>query len=161
LVLHGSVGTGKTHLLEGIYLGLRRTQPHWRVLFLSAEDFTNRFVHAMHQGKLGAFRKHFRECDALLLDDVHFLARKKATQEEFLHTFDALHADERPVALTCDCHPRLSDQFMTELTDRLVGGALWSVTTPDHDTRRTLVSRKWLALNRTTMPADVVDFLAD
>ena len=63
----------------------------------------------MRAGKLAAFRKHFRECDVLLLDDLHFLASKKATQEEFLHTFDALLADGRQVVVTCDCHPRLAD----------------------------------------------------
>ena len=86
LVVHGPVGTGKTHILEGIHAGLARSHSDWRVTFVTAEEFTNRFVQAMHLGKLGAFRKQFRECDALLVDDVHFLARKQATQEEFLHT---------------------------------------------------------------------------
>src|SRR5205807_5698801 len=81
LVLHGPVGTGKTHLLEGIHAGLARSEPGWRVCFVTAEEFTNRFVQAMHHGKLGAFRKQFRDCDALLVDDLHFLARKQATQE--------------------------------------------------------------------------------
>ena len=102
LVLHGPVGIGKTHLLEGIYVNLRRRQPEERILWLTAEDFTNRFVQAMRHGKLAGFRKQFREADALLVDDVHFLAKKLATQEEFLHTFDALHLAERPVVVTCD-----------------------------------------------------------
>src|SRR5262249_30965485 len=93
LVIHGPVGTGQTHLLGGIYAGLRRAHPHWRVCYATAESFTNRFLQAMHAGKLGPFRRHFRECQALLLDDAHFLARKKATQEEFLHTFDVLQAE--------------------------------------------------------------------
>src|SRR5262249_43277142 len=131
LVLHGPVGTGKTHLLEGIYAGLRRRRPDGRVCFVTAEDFTNRFVQAMRLGKLGGFRKHFRDCDALLVDDLHFLAGKRATQEEFLHTFDALQADGRQVVVTCDCHPRLAEQFPPELTDRLLGGAVWGLTPPD------------------------------
>ena len=135
LVLHGPVGTGKTHLLEGIYAGLRRAHADWRVLYVTTEDFTNRFVQAMRLGKLGAFRKHFRECDALLVDDLHFLAGKKATQEEFLHTFDALLADGRQMVLTCDCHPRLADDFTPELTDRLLGGAVWGLAPPDADVR--------------------------
>src|SRR5438128_3870245 len=76
LVLYGPVGTGKTHLLEGIYAGLRKSHPDWRICYCTAEDFTNRFVQAMRLGKLGAFRKHFRECEVLLLDDLHFLASK-------------------------------------------------------------------------------------
>src|SRR5207253_747669 len=105
------------------------------VLYVTSEDFTNRFVQAMRLGKLGAFRKQFRDCDALLVDDLHFLATRKATQEEFLHTFDALHAEGRQLMLTCDCHPRLADDFTPELTDRLLGGAVWGLTPPDADTR--------------------------
>jgi chromosomal replication initiator protein len=145
LVLHGPVGTGKTHLLEGIYGGLRRSRPHWRVTYVTAEDFTNRFVQAMRTGKLAAFRKQFRDCDSLLVDDLHFLATKKATQEEFLHTFDTLQSDGRQMVLTCDCHPRLSEDFTPELTDRLLGGGIWSLAPPDGDTRlailRQLVGR--------------------
>lgn len=135
LVLHGPTGTGKTHLLEGIYVGLRRARPEWRVCFVTAEDFTNRFVQAMRLGKLASFRRHFRDCDALLVDDLHFLASKKATQEEFLHTADALLAEGRVLAVTCDCHPRLADEFAPELTDRLLGGAVWGLTPPDAETR--------------------------
>ena len=161
LVVHGSVGVGKTHLLEGMYIGLRQSRPDWRVWFLAAEDFTNRFVQAIHTGKLSAFRKQFRECDALLIDDLHFLAKKPATQEEFLHTFDALHAEQRPVIATCDCHPRLAEQFMPELTDRLVGGAIWGLATPERSTRLDLLRHKTLVPERASMPADVLDFLAD
>jgi chromosomal replication initiator protein len=142
LVLHGPVGTGKTHLLEGVYAGLRRARPDWRVLYVTSEDFTNRFVQAMRLGKLGGFRKHFREADALLVDDLHFLARKRATQEEFMHTFDALLADGRQMVLTCDCHPRLADDFAPELTDRLLGGAVWGLTPPDAETRLDILRAK-------------------
>jgi chromosomal replication initiator protein len=156
--MHGAVGTGKTHLLEGVCAGLSRRFPDWRILFLTAEEFTNRFVQAMHQHKLNFFRKQFRDCDALLMDDVGFLAKKQATQEEFLHTLDALQVDQRPVVLTTDCHPRLADHFMPELTDRLVGGAVWSLTTPDHATRLELLRAK--AYQAGGMPEAVLDFLA-
>ncbi len=158
LVLYGPVGTGKTHLLEGIYGGLRRSQPGWRVVFVSAEDFTNRFVQAMRLGKLGAFRKHFRGCEALLVDDLHFLATKKATQEEFQHTFDALHGDGRPVVVTCDCHPRLAGEFAPELTDRLLGGAVWGLAPPDGDTRLAILRAK--AARGGPVPEEVLGFLA-
>ena len=160
LVLHGPVGTGKTHLLEGIYAGLRRAHPDWRVLYVTTEDFTNRFVQAMRLGKLGAFRKHFRECDALLVDDLHFLAGKRATQEEFLHTFDALLADGRQMVLTCDCHPRLADDFTPELTDRLLGGAVWGLTPPDADTRLAMLRAKAVGGREAPPPDEVLRFLA-
>jgi chromosomal replication initiator protein len=135
LVIHGPVGTGKTHLMEGIYAALRRAHPDWRVLYLTSEDFTNRFLAAMRHDRLGGFRKQFRDQDVLLIDDLHFLATKKATQVEFLHTFDALVADGRQLVLTTDCHPRLTEDFTPELLDRLLGGAMWGLTPPDADTR--------------------------
>lgn len=159
IVLHGPVGTGKTHLLEGIYAGLRRAHPDWRVLYLTSEDFTNRFVQAMRLNKLAGFRKQFRECDALLVDDLHFLASKKATQAEFLHTFDALLADGRQMVLTCDCHPRLADDFTPELTDRLLGGVVWGLTPPDATTRLEILRNKSLREGQ-PLPEEVLRFLA-
>jgi chromosomal replication initiator protein len=142
LVVHGPVGTGKTHLLEGVYAGLRKAAPDWRVIFVTAEDFTNRFVQALRFGKQPAFRKHFRDCDALLLDDLHFLVSKRASHEEFLHTLDSLLTDGKQVVVTCDCHPRLADDFPPELTDRLLGGAVWGLQPPDPATRLDLLRAK-------------------
>ncbi len=160
IVLHGPVGTGKTHLLEGIYAGLRRAHADWRVLYLTSEDFTNRFVQAMRLNKLTGFRKQFRECDALLVDDLHFLASKKATQAEFLHTFDALQADGRQMVLTCDCHPRLADDFTPELTDRLLGGVVWGLTPPDAATRLEILRHKACPKNEKPLPDEVLRFLS-
>jgi chromosomal replication initiator protein len=160
LVLHGAVGTGKTHLLEGIYVGLRRAHPEWRVCFETAEGFTNRFVQAMRLGKLGGFRRHFRECDVLLLDDLHFLATKKATQEEFLHSLDALLSDGKVVVLTCDCHPRLADDFPPELTDRLLGGAVWGLAPPEAETRLNLLRAKVGKQGEMLIAEEVLQYLA-
>ncbi len=160
LVLHGPVGTGKTHLLEGIYAGLRRARPDWRVQYVTSEDFTNRFLQGMQHGKLAAFRRHFRECDALLIDDLHFLASKRATQEEFLHTFDALLGEGRQLVVTCDCHPRLADDFTPELTDRLLGGAVWGLTPPDADTRLLILRSKAAAASEAPLPEEVLRYLA-
>jgi chromosomal replication initiator protein len=141
LVIHGPVGTGKTHLLEGIFAGLRR-QSDQRPVYTTAEEFTTRFVQASRLGKMSAFRRQFRECSVLLLDDLHFLATKKATQEEFLHTFDALVSDGRQVVVTTDCHPRLADELMPELVDRLLGGAVWGLLPPDPETRLEILRKK-------------------
>jgi chromosomal replication initiator protein len=161
LVLHGQVGTGKTHLLEGVYAGLRKAHPNWDVRFATAEEFTNGFLHAMHSGKLGVFRRRFRECDALLVDDLHFLATKRATQEEFLHTFDVLQAEGRQLMLTCDCHPRLTDEFTPELADRLLGGAVWGLSPPDADTRLAILRARTIRLGEPVVPEDVLRHLAD
>ena len=151
LVFYGTVGTGKTHLLEGIYAAIRRTHADWRIVYLSSEEFTNRFLAAMRHERLSSFRKQFRELDLLLLDDLHFLASKKATQMEFLHTFDALVADGRQLVLTTDCHPRLTEEFAPELIDRLLGGAVWGLTPPDAQTRFEIL----LAKSR-TVPAEPI-----
>jgi chromosomal replication initiator protein len=173
LVLHGPVGTGKTHLLEGVYAGLRRSFPEMRVLYVAAEDFTNRFVTALRFGKQSSFRKHFRACDVFLLDDLHFLAKKRATQEEFLHTFDTLLNEGRQIVLTCDCHPRLNDDFGPELMDRLLGGAIWGLLPPDPETRLAILRAKASGERRsakdanrpvdcgTSIPDDVLAFLAE
>lgn len=159
LVLYGPVGTGKTHLLEGVYAGLRRAHPDWRVCYVAAEEFTNRFLQALFHGKVAGFRKHFREVDALLLDDLQFLARKRATHEEFLHTLDALQTDGRQVVVTCDCHPKLADVFLPELTDRLLGGALWGLTPPDADTRLEILRAK-AGRGEAPLPDEVLRFVA-
>jgi chromosomal replication initiator protein len=142
LVIHGPVGTGKTHLLEGIYAGLRKAHPESRPTFLTAEEFTTRFVQACRFDKQPAFRRQVRDCSALLLDDLHFLATKPGSQKEFMQTLDALVADGKQVVVTTDCHPRLAEELMPELVDRLLGGAVWPVQPPDDATRLDILRKK-------------------
>jgi chromosomal replication initiator protein len=160
LVIYGPVGTGKTHLLEGIYVGLRKRHSDLRIVFATAEDFMNRFVAAMHQGKRESFRKTFRECSVLLIDDLTFLTRGKASQVEFLHTFDALLGDGAQIVVTCDSHPRLNDDLMPELVDRLIGGAVWSLVPPDRDTRLAILRSKSIQGNP-VLPEETLKFLAE
>jgi chromosomal replication initiator protein len=159
LVIHGPTGTGKTHLLEGIYGGLRKTQSDFTPTYVTAEEFTTRFVQSSRFNKQGQFRRQFRDCGALLLDDLHFLGTKKLTQEEFLHTFDALMAEGRQVVVTMDCHPRHADELMPELVDRLLGGAVWGLLPPDDETRLDIL-RKKAAQAQPLIPEEVLQFLA-
>ena len=159
LVIHGPVGTGKTHLLEGIYAGMRKAWPDSRPCYITAEEFTTRFVQASRFEKHGAFRKQFRECFALLLDDLHFLATKPGTQREFIHTLDALIADGLQVVVTTDCHPRLAEELMPELVDRLLGGATWSLQPPDDSTRLEILRKKATG-GHPLIPEAVLKYLA-
>lgn len=158
LVLHGPVGTGKTHLLEGIHAGLRKRWQDQRPCYATAEEFTTRFVQAARFGKQNHFRRQFRDCSALLLDDLHFLAGKRATQEEFLHTFDALAADGKQVVVAMDCHPRLAEELLPELVDRLLGGAAWPLLPPDGETRLGILRAK--AAGTPPIPEPVLAYLA-
>jgi chromosomal replication initiator protein len=159
VVVYGATGTGKTHLLEGIYAGLRKRHPDVRACLAHSEEFTNRFVEAMRSGKLAGFRHYFRDCDALLIDDLHFLARKRATKEEFLHTFDAVQSAGGQVVLTCDCHPKLADELGPELVDRLVGGAVWGIVPPDGTTRLDILRAK-AGRGEPAVPEEVLRILA-
>ena len=160
LVFHGPTGVGKTHLLDGIAQCFVQRRRDWRVCYLTAEDFTNRFLAALKQGKLPGFRKFFRDADLLIIDDLQFLARKRATHEEFLHTLDAMISRGGIVVVSCDCHPRLSDDFTPELTDRLLGGASWSLQAPEAATRLEILRSKSLG-REPAVPEPVLRFLAE
>ena len=142
LVLHGGVGIGKTHLLEGIYRRMRARYPSFRVVFLSAESFANYFTQALRDRTLASFRQRFRGVDVLMIDDVDFLDGKRVIQEEFLHTIKQLESHGRQVALTADRHPRLLTRLSEELVTRFMSGIVCRLESPDVDTRRTIVARK-------------------
>lgn len=156
LVLYGPVSTGKTHLLEGIRAGLVQAQPDWNVTLVTAEEFTNRFLQAMHTRQMTPFRKQFRDCDVLLVDDLNFLANKRVTQEEFVNTFDVLQTAGKQVVVTSDSHPRLAEDLIPELADRLLGGAIWGLEPPDGAARLAILR----ARAGRTVPDDVLTYLA-
>jgi chromosomal replication initiator protein len=160
LVVHGGVGLGKTHLLEGIGHLLRQAHPNLNVLQLTAEAFTNSFLEAMRTASLHSFRARYRSVGALIMDDIHFLAAKRATQDEFLHTFNALVERGVPIVLACDQHPRLMSRLSDELITRFLGGMVVKVEPPDLATRRAILKAKADARG-IDVPAAVLDYIAE
>jgi chromosomal replication initiator protein len=142
LFLHGGVGIGKTHLLEGSYRRIRRQFPALKVVFLTSEAFANYFTQALREHTLPSFRQRFRNVDVLLVDDIDFLDAKRVIQEEFLHTFKQLQSHGRQIVLTSDRHPRLLTKLSDELTTRFLSGMVCRIEAPDCETRLQIVERK-------------------
>ncbi len=160
LVIYGGVGLGKSHLLEGIGHGFRARHPGLRLLQITAEAFTNSFLDALRVGALPSFRARVRGAGVLIVDDVHFVAAKRATQDEFLHTFNTLSDDGVPIILAADQHPRLIAKLLEELTTRFLGGMVVKLEPPDLMTRRAILTAKATARG-VEIPDPVVAYVAE
>ena len=135
LFIHGNCGLGKTHLLQGLCRKFIEQHPTKRWMYLTGEEFTNEFLAALRTSKLDAFRRKLRDLDLLVIDDVHFLAGKKATQEEFLHTFNSIEAMGRQVVMASDNHPKMIEEFGESLVNRFVSGMVVRIDPPNYATR--------------------------
>ena len=135
LFIHGGYGVGKTHLLQGICNAVCKKRPQANWMYLSAEDFVNQFVLALKTKKLEIFRAKMRQTDLLAIDDIHFLASKPSTQEEFLHTFNTINLAGKQVVLASDAHPKMIGQLSEKLINRFVSGMVVKIETPDFQTR--------------------------
>jgi len=141
LLIHGGCGLGKTHLLRGIAHQFRSANPGAAVRYLSAESFTNQYIHAVRAGSLDDFRSRFRAMDLICIDDVHFLANKNATQSELLHTFDTLALEGARLVLASDEHPHDLDRFSRRLISRFVSGMVAPLSRPEPDLCRKILRR--------------------
>ncbi|MEM8873118.1 MAG: chromosomal replication initiator protein DnaA [Planctomycetota bacterium] len=139
LFIHGPVGLGKTHLLQGISKRFAKLHPAKKWAYLTGEEFTNEFLTALRSNRLDTFRRKMRDLDLLVIDDVHFLGGKKATQEEFLHTFNAIEAVGKQVVLASDNHPKLIQAFSESLINRFVSGMTVRVDPPNQNMREELI----------------------
>ncbi|HEY1684174.1 MAG TPA: chromosomal replication initiator protein DnaA [Tepidisphaeraceae bacterium] len=141
LFIHGNCGLGKTHLLQGLvkkFIELHPTR-HW--LAISGEEFTNDFLTALRTHKVDAFRRRMRDVDLLAIDDVHFLAGKQATMEEFLHTFNAIEASGKQIVLVSDNHPKLINEFGESLVNRFISGMVVRIDPPNMAMRCEILSK--------------------
>lgn len=158
LFVHGSCGVGKTHLLQGICDLLGRKEGKLKCRYVTGEQFTNEYISMMRKGKNEEFRSRFRKLDLLAVDDVHFLAAKRATQEEFLHTFDAIECAGKRIILASDTHPRLVGDLNPQLVSRFLAGMTIKMEHPDKETRMEILYRKIGAM-KVNVPEEVVEYI--
>ncbi|MEO1583426.1 MAG: chromosomal replication initiator protein DnaA [Planctomycetota bacterium] len=159
LFIHGDVGLGKTHLLQAICLDIIEQQPGVRIFYTSCEHFITRFIADVKAGRMDEFRHQFREVDALVIDDIHFLAKRDRTQEEFFHTFNALYQADKQIVMTSDAPP----EEIPDLEDRLVSRFKWGLVTqvapPTFETRLEIIKEKG-RLRGIEIPDEVGQFVA-
>jgi chromosomal replication initiator protein len=160
LFIYGGVGLGKTHLATAIGHHLWATSNQRRkVLFMPAEVFMNELISSLRRDKMGEFKEKFRRVDALILDDVQFLAGRERTQEEFFHTFNSLHNDRHQIVLTSDKVPRDIPGLEDRLRNRFESGLIADIAPPDLETRVAIIQKK-AALEHLPLPADVALYIA-
>ena len=160
LFIYGGVGLGKTHLVNAVGHRALADNPHLRVLFVSAERFTNEFIWALQNHRINEFRERYRNgCDVLLMDDIQFLAGREQTQEEFFHTFNALYHADRQIVVTSDVYPQQIPEMEERLISRFQWGLVADIQAPELDTRIAILKAK-AEQEHITLPDDVALFLA-
>lgn len=160
LFVYGETGLGKTHLMHAVAHQMLVNNPKAHIAYVSTEKFTNEFIHAIREKKLAKFRKYYRNVDALLVDDIHFLSGKEGTQEEFFHTFNDLFESGRQIVLASDRPANEIERLENRLVSRFQWGLVTDVQAPDFETRVAILRKKAAAM-RLDMDDDVVEFLAE
>jgi chromosomal replication initiator protein len=162
LFIYGATGLGKTHLMQAVAHEILHLRPETRVTLVGTEQFTNDLVGSIQNRTTSEFRRRYREVDLLLVDDVHFLKGKEATQEEFFHTFNAIYEAGRQIILTSDRPPSEIPGLEARLVSRFQWGMVVDIELPDFE-HRTAILRKKAELDHLdrTIPADVIRFIAE
>ena len=159
LFLYGGVGLGKTHLLHAIGQHVAANKKGARVAYLSSEKFTNEYIDGIQNNQLAKFRKKYRQTDVLLIDDIQFLAGKERIQEEFFHTFNALHDGHKQIVLTCDRPASEIQGLENRLVSRFEWGLVTDLQPPDIEMRLAILQKKAQLMN-VVLPDDIINFLA-
>jgi len=160
LFIYGGVGLGKTHLMHAIGHTVLRENSHQKVHYSSAESFMNEMITAIRQGNGHEFRNKYRNMDVLLIDDIQFLAGKESTQEEFFHTFNALHGANKQIVVTSDRPPKEIPTLEERLVSRFEWGLITDIQTPDYETRLAIL-RKKVERENVDIDDDVLALIAD
>ncbi len=159
LFLYGGVGLGKTHLMHAIGNQVIAKFPRKRVVYATSEKFTNEFITSIQQGKIDEFRSRYRRIDLLLIDDIQFIADKERTQEEFFHTFNAIHEDGKQIVLSSDRPPKGIVTLEERLRSRFEWGLIADLTAPDLETRIAILRAK-AEEGAVPITSDVIEFIA-
>ena len=160
LFVYGAAGLGKTHLLQAVGNYVRENFPRMRVRYVSTETFMNEFVETLRaKDDMGAFRRRYRECDLLLIDDVQFMDKKESLQEELFHTFNSLYGSSKQIVLTSDRAPRAIATLEDRLRSRLLSGLTTDIQPPELETRIAILRTK-AEHEHAVVGDDVLDFIA-
>lgn len=159
LFIYGGVGLGKTHLLHAIANEIRRRNPQARIMYVTCEHFTNDFIHSVRSGKAKEFKDRYRNVDLLLIDDIQFITGKEGTQEEFFHTFNALHQDNKQIVISSDRAPKSIAGLEKRLLSRLEWGMLVDIGQPDLETRIAILEKKCFEKGF-MLPSDILELVS-
>ena len=159
LFIHGDSGLGKTHLLNAIKAEVLKNNPTANIVYVSGEDFTNEIIAAIRDNKTAEFKNKYRQADVLLVDDIQFIAGRESTQEEFFHTFNALHNAGKQIVLVSDRPPKEIKSLEDRLRNRFEWGLIADIQPPDFETRCAIIKRK-SDLLRLDMKFEVIEFIA-
>ncbi|NNF00926.1 MAG: chromosomal replication initiator protein DnaA, partial [Pyrinomonadaceae bacterium] len=160
MFIYGGVGLGKTHLMHSAGHAIKEKNRHLRVAYITSEKFMNELINSIRYDKTQTFREKYRSIDVLLMDDVQFLAGKERTQEEFFHTFNALHNDQKQIVITSDCPPREIPTLSERLHSRFEWGLIADMEPPDLETKVAILKRK-ADSDGIDLPDDIAFFIAN